>query len=75
MRKLIVAALLATSGMMASSAMATEVHITTANPVIDLTISETVETLRTLPHFRQAFKQWRPRPARRSASIICKWHP
>ncbi len=44
MRKLIVAALLATSGMMASSAMATEVHITTANPVIDLTISETVET-------------------------------
>jgi len=44
MRKLIVAALLATSGMMASSAKATEVHITTANPVIDLTISETVET-------------------------------
>lgn len=44
MRKLIVAALLATSGMMASSAMATEVHITTANPVIDLTISEMVET-------------------------------
>jgi len=36
--------LLATSGMMASSAKATEVHITTANPVIDLTISETVET-------------------------------
>ena len=29
---------------MASGAMATEVHITTANPVIDLTISETVET-------------------------------
>lgn len=44
MRKLIVAAMLATSGMMASGAMATEVHVTTANPVIDLTISETVET-------------------------------
>lgn len=44
MRKLILAAFLATSGMMASGAMATEVHITTANPVIDLTISETVET-------------------------------
>jgi uncharacterized protein YggE len=45
MRKLIVAAMLATSGMMASGAMATEVQVTTANPVIDLTISETVETL------------------------------
>ena len=44
MRKFILAAMLATSGMMASGAMATEVHITTANPVIDLTISETVET-------------------------------
>jgi hypothetical protein len=44
MRKLILAAFLATSGMMASGAMATEVHVTTANPVIDLTISETVET-------------------------------
>jgi uncharacterized protein YggE len=30
--------------MMASGAMATEVHVTTANPVINLTISETVET-------------------------------
>lgn len=44
MRKLIVAAMLVTSGLMASGAMATEVHITTVNPVIDLTISETVET-------------------------------
>jgi uncharacterized protein YggE len=44
MRKFMVAAMLATSGMMASDAMATEVHVTTANPVIDLTISETVET-------------------------------
>ena len=44
MRKLILAAFLATSGIMASGAMATEVHVTTANPVIDLTISETVET-------------------------------
>ena len=44
MRNLIVAAMLVTSGMMASGAMATEVHVTTVNPVIDLTISETVET-------------------------------
>ena len=44
MRKLICAALLATSGMTASAAMATQVNITTANPVIDLTISESVET-------------------------------
>jgi len=44
MRKLIFAAFLATSGMMSSSAMATEVHVSTTNPVIDLTISETVET-------------------------------
>jgi uncharacterized protein YggE len=44
MRKMIFAALLATSGMTASGAMATQVNITTANPVIDLTISETVET-------------------------------
>lgn len=44
MRKLIFAALLATSGMTASAAMATQVNITTANPVIDLTISESVET-------------------------------
>lgn len=44
MRKLIFAAFLATCGMTPSGAMATEVHVTTANPVIDLTISETVET-------------------------------
>lgn len=44
MRKLMLAAMLAMSGMMASGAMATEVHVTTANPVIDLTISETIET-------------------------------
>ncbi len=44
MRKLIFAALLAISGMTASAAMATQVNITTANPVIDLTISESVET-------------------------------
>lgn len=43
MRKLIFAALLATSGMTASGAMATQVNITTANPVIDLNISETVQ--------------------------------
>jgi len=44
MRKLIFAAFLATSVMMSSSAMATEVHVSSTNPVIDLTISETVET-------------------------------
>lgn len=44
MRKLILAAMLVTSGMMASDAMATDVHISNVNPVIDLTISETVET-------------------------------
>jgi uncharacterized protein YggE len=45
MRKLIFAAFLATSAMTSSIAMATEVHVATANPVIDLTISESVETL------------------------------
>jgi uncharacterized protein YggE len=44
MRRLIFAAFLATSVMMSSSAMATEVHVSSTNPVIDLTISETVET-------------------------------
>ena len=44
MRKFILAALLASSGLVASGAMATQVNVTTANPVIDLTISETVET-------------------------------
>jgi uncharacterized protein YggE len=44
MRKLMWAAMLAMSGMMASGAMATEVYVTTANPVIDLMISETIET-------------------------------
>jgi uncharacterized protein YggE len=43
MRKLIIAVLLATGGMTASGAMATQVNITTANPVIDLNISETVQ--------------------------------
>jgi hypothetical protein len=43
MRKMIFAALLATGGMTASGAMATQVNITTANPVIDLNISETVQ--------------------------------
>ena len=44
MRKLFLAAMLASSGLVASGAMATQVNVTTANPVIDLTISETVET-------------------------------
>lgn len=43
MRILIFAALLAGSSLAATEAMATQVNITTANPVIDLNISETVE--------------------------------
>ena len=43
MRSLIIAAMLASSGLIATQAMATQVNITTANPVIDLNISETVE--------------------------------
>jgi uncharacterized protein len=43
MRKLILAALLATGGMTAGEAMATQVTIAATNPVIDLTVSETVE--------------------------------
>ena len=43
MRSLIIAAILAGSGLVATQAMATQVSITTANPVIDLNISETVE--------------------------------
>ena len=43
MRKLILPALLATSIMTASGAMATQVNITTVNPVIDLNISENVQ--------------------------------
>ncbi len=44
MRKLILAALLASGGMTAGQAMATQVTIAANNPVIDLTISETIET-------------------------------
>jgi uncharacterized protein len=44
MRKLILAALLASGGMTAGQAMATQVTIAANNPVIDLTITETVET-------------------------------
>jgi len=43
MRKLIITVLLATGVMTASRATATQVNITTANPVIDLNISETVQ--------------------------------
>ena len=43
MRTIILAALLATGGMTAGEAMATQVNITATNPVIDLTISDTVE--------------------------------
>lgn len=44
MRKLILAALLATGSMTAGEATATQVTIAATNPVIDLTVSETVET-------------------------------
>lgn len=44
MRKLVLAALLATGSITAGEAMATQVTIATTNPVIDLTISEAVET-------------------------------
>jgi uncharacterized protein len=43
MRKLIIAALLAT-GSITGQAMATEVHITATNPVIDLSVTEYVDT-------------------------------
>lgn len=43
MRKLVLAVLLATGSMTAGEAMATQVNITATNPVIDLTVSETVE--------------------------------
>jgi uncharacterized protein len=43
MRKLVLAALLATGSMTAGDAMATQVNIAATNPVIDLTVSETVE--------------------------------
>jgi uncharacterized protein len=44
MRKLILAALLASGSMTAGEAMATQVTVAATGPVIDLTISETVET-------------------------------
>ncbi len=44
MRKLILAALLASGGLTAGEAMATQVTIAATGPVIDLTVSETVET-------------------------------
>jgi uncharacterized protein YggE len=41
---MIFAALLATAALASGEAMATQVHITAANPVIDLTITESVDT-------------------------------
>ncbi|HEV7233439.1 MAG TPA: SIMPL domain-containing protein, partial [Sphingorhabdus sp.] len=43
MRKLILAAFLATAGMTAGEAMATQVTLAAQNPVIDLTVNESVE--------------------------------
>jgi uncharacterized protein len=45
MRKLIFAALMAAGSITAGQAMATEVHITATNPVIDLSITEYVDTV------------------------------
>ncbi len=44
MRRIIFAALLATTGLASGEAMATQVNINAANPVIDLTITESVDT-------------------------------
>ena len=44
MRKMFFAALLATAALASGQAMATQVNITAANPVIDLTITESVDT-------------------------------
>lgn len=44
MRKMILATLMVTGAMASTSAMATQVNITASNPVIDLTVTETVET-------------------------------
>lgn len=44
MRKIILAALLVTGATASTSAMATQVNITATNPVIDLTVTESVET-------------------------------
>jgi uncharacterized protein YggE len=44
MRKIILAALMVTGATVSTSAMATQVNITATNPVIDLTVTETVET-------------------------------
>ena len=44
MRRMIFAALLVTAALASGEAMATQVNITAANPVIDLTITESVDT-------------------------------
>lgn len=44
MRKMILAALMVTGAMASTSAMATQVNVTATNPVIDLSVTETVET-------------------------------
>ena len=43
MLRMIFAALLATAALASGEAMATQVNITAANPVIDLTITESVD--------------------------------
>ena len=65
MRKLFVAAMLVTSGLMASGAMArtanvTMVNINPTNPVIDMTISETVETLPDIATFSTGVQTMAP---------------
>jgi uncharacterized protein YggE len=65
MQKLFVAAMLVTSGLMASGAMArtanvTMVNINPTNPVIDMTISETVETLPDIATFSTGVQTMAP---------------
>jgi uncharacterized protein len=60
MRKLVLAALLATGSMTAGKAMATQVTITTTNPVIDLTISKAVETLPDIAMFSTGVQTMAP---------------
>ncbi len=65
MRKLILAAILVTGGMIASGAMArsasvTMVNINPTNPVIEMTISETVETLPDIATFSTGVQTMAP---------------
>jgi uncharacterized protein len=51
MKRLLIAAMIATSSLMTGPAMATQVTITTANPVIDLTVTEYVDAVPDMASF------------------------